>query len=76
MLLPPSGFCSNPDDGNWYWRNVRGFSLHFLSHHPQQRRRTLSETYRSSGNMLSSSALGIQDAGLTPTVELGLSEQD
>lgn len=26
--------------------------------------------------MLSSSALSIQDAGLTPIVELGLSEQD
>ena len=71
MLLPPAGFCSNPDDENWYWRNVWGFSLHFLSHHPQ-RQRTLSETYRSSGKVLSSSALGIQDSGLTPSGKAGL----
>lgn len=59
-------------------RNVRGSSLHFLSLTPsQQAKRNTFWDYGSSGEELSSSALGIQDAGpLVPTLGAQVSRME
>lgn len=72
-----SGFCSNPHDRKWGWREILGLSLPSFLLHVVQQRRTFSETDRRSGRVFSNPALGVQGAGLlTPALEVGLSEED